>query len=445
MSVFSGNIVNEGRVFCGCIRVEGDTIADIVETGAGPAPGGIYILPGVVDEHVHFREPGLTDKGDIASESRAAAAGGVTSFFDMPNTRPQTTSVAALHDKLAVASENSVINYGCFIGAAADNAAELRAADCGMVPGIKLFMGASTGNMLVDDDAALDAIFALAAERGLPVIAHCEDSAMIACNEDRIHRRYGDDADVRFHTVMRDRDVCLSSTRKAVALAERHGTRLMVAHVSTADELDVIASAHGGCVAAETCISYLTFCSEDYDRLGALVKCNPAIKEKSDRLALRQALTDGRIYSIATDHAPHLPVSKRGGAFTAASGMPSVQFSLVLLLQLAEEGWLTLPDVARLTSHNPARFFGVEGRGFLRTGMKADLAIVRRLDKPHTISDSEVMSKCGWTPYAGMKTMWQVESTICNGVSVYRSGLGVDDTVKAARQISFCHGYGANI
>lgn len=440
MRIISGNIVNEGRVFEGRITIEGDSIVDVVEMKDTTRSTDVFIMPGVIDEHVHFREPGLTDKGDIESESRAAAAGGVTSFFDMPNTKPQTTTSDALRDKLALAARKSLINYACFIGATNDNAHELMAADTTLVPGIKLFMGASTGNMLVDDDKTLDDIFAMAAERGLPVVAHCEDSAMIAHNTERIIKEHGREAGVEWHPVIRNEEVCLSSTRKAVALAEKHGTQLLVAHVSTGREIPLITLSRGN-VKAETCVSYLTFCDKDYALLGGRIKCNPAIKSESDRLALRQALADGRIHCIATDHAPHLPADKQGGVFKAASGMPSVQFSLVMMLQLADEGWLSLPQVAELMCHHPAQLFGVEGRGFLRPGMKADITIVRHLDKPHTISDGEVLSKCGWTPYAGQQTRWQVEQTICNGTTVYSRDHGIDDTLQAARQITFNHAH----
>ncbi len=446
MRSISGNIVNEGRIFSGSIKIDGDTIVDIITTdsqhdpsaqGERPAEEPVYILPGVIDEHVHFREPGLTDKGDILTESRAAAAGGVTTVFDMPNTIPQTTSITSLTEKLTLAREKSIINYAAFIGATSDNLGELRKVNTAMIPGIKLFMGASTGNMLVSNNEALDNIFALAAERHLPIVAHCEDSQMIAANASRIRTAMGDDAPVEQHSVIRDEAVCLNSTRKAIALAERHKTRLMVAHVSTAAELQEIAK-HSTFVKAEGCVSYLTFCCQDYLRLGALIKCNPAIKGEADRLALRQALGNGKIYSIATDHAPHLLSQKEGGAFQAASGMPSVQFSLAMMLNMADEGWLTLPQVAELMSHNPARYFGIEQRGFLRKGMKADITIVRRLNKPRTITNEQVVSKCGWSPYTGMETRWQVDQTICNGVTVYKhSGLTVAGS--ATQQIAFCH------
>ena len=434
-------------MFYGRICVEGDTIVSVNENDNDNENENLYIFPGVIDEHVHMREPGMTEKGDMASESRAAAAGGVTSFFDMPNTKPQTTTTERLHEKLTLAAEQSIINYGCFIGATNDNTQELQAIDTALVPGIKVFMGASTGNMLVDDEDMLDKIFALAAERNLPIVAHCEDSALIEKREQRIENSEqrtenseGREPGVEFHSIIRNEEVCLSATRRAIALAERHGTQLLVAHVSTGKEIPLITLSRGN-IKAETCVSYLTFCNKDYARLGARIKCNPAIKTEADRLALRQALADGRIHCIATDHAPHLLADKQGGALTAASGMPSVQFSLVMMLQLADEGWLSVPQVVQLMCHNPAQLFGVEKRGFLRPGMKADMTIVRHLDTPHTINDDEVLSKCGWTPYAGLQTHWQVEETICNGTTIYHHGRGTDNTSRAAQQIRFSHGH----
>lgn len=420
--VIRGNIINEGRIFNGSIRIEGDMIVDIEDRGA-PLPSADYILPGVIDEHVHFREPGLTEKGDIESESRAAAAGGVTSFFDMPNTKPQTTTREALDDKLQLAASKSLVNYAFFIGATNDNSAELEGIDATLVPGIKLFMGASTGNMLVDGELALTNIFKIGKRTGLPIVAHCEDSVLIARNESIARNDFGSEAEVRLHSVIRNEEVCLNSTRKAIALAEASGARLMIAHVSTDAELREINAARNVC--AEGCVAYLFFCDQDYERLGARIKCNPAIKSAADRQALRQALTDGRLHTIATDHAPHLMEQKQGGVFKAVSGMPSVQFSLPLMLSLVDEGVLNLTQVVQLMCHNPASYFGVQQRGFIREGYKADLTIVRHTDNPHTINEQEALSKCGWTPFVGIQTRWQVQSTICNGTTVYRHNEGI--------------------
>ncbi|MBO4593455.1 MAG: amidohydrolase family protein [Bacteroidaceae bacterium] len=444
VSVISGNIVNEGRIFSGSIKICGDTIVDIIPLQEKPREGDPYILPGVIDEHVHFREPGMTDKGDIATESRAAAAGGVTTFMDMPNTCPQTTTIDALKHKIAIAKQSSLVNYAFYLGATHDNMAELQNVDTALTPGIKLFMGASTGNMLVDSDEALNCIFEVATRRGLPIIAHCEDSAMIARNEEKLRKQLGNEAGVEFHPIIRNEEVCANSTRKAIALARKHNANLMVAHVSTATELQEIAATQGH-VRAEGCLSYLMFSNEDYATLGARIKCNPAIKSANDRQALRQALSNGAIYAIATDHAPHLPANKKGGVFQAASGMPSVQFSLVLMLQLAEEGVLSLPRVAELMSHNPAQYFGVYKRGFIRKGYKADIAVVSRLTAPHIISDKEVLSRCGWTPYAGLATNWQVEATYCNGIQIYTHNQGITVSQPAGQQVEFHHADNAQI
>lgn len=356
----------------------------------------------------------------------------------MPNTKPQTTTLSALSDKLALAKKKSLVNYAFFLGATNNNTAELQNVDATAVPGIKLFMGASTGNMLVDDNDALHNIFALAASRHLPLVTHCEDSALIARNETKIKATYGLTADVSFHPIIRDEQACINSTLKAIDMAEKHSAQLMVAHVSTAKELVEIA-AHSDLVKAEACIAYLTFCDEDYASLGTSIKCNPAIKSQTDLMALRHALANGQIYTIATDHAPHLPEQKQGGVFEAASGMPSVQFSLTMMLQLTDEGWLSLPQVVQLMSHNPASFFGVEQRGFLRKGYKADIVIVNHLSEPHTITDNDVLSKCGWTPYAGKSTQWQVDQTICNGTTVYQHDKGVNTLCHAAQQVTFSH------
>lgn len=435
LSIINGNIINEGRIFRGSIKVEKDIITEVAEGNAPfqcegdiiDAQGG-YIIPGVIDEHVHFRQAALEDcnsaqkdaiAGNIYSESRAAAAGGVTSFFDMPNTNPPTTTQAALEAKWQVGQMKSAINYAFFPGATNENIDFLRSLDATTVPGVKVFMGASTGNMLVDNMSALKEIFSVCAEKGLPVMTHCEDSALIAQNTATAINNFGEDLDVSLHSVIRNEDVCVRSTALALSLAEQTGASLLVAHVSTGKELEMIQSSRAD-AKAEVCVSYLAFCQDDYPNLGTRIKCNPALKTASDRDALRRALTDGRVWSIATDHAPHLPARKQGGALKAASGMPSVQFSLPIMLTLTDKGILKKEDIVRLMCHHPAIFFGVKDRGFIRKGYKADLTIVSQLEKPHTITDAEVLSLCGWTPYVNKKVSWQIDTTICNGTIVYR-------------------------
>lgn len=430
ISIVNALIVNEGRVFRGSLKIDGTVLAEVASEGDDfVAEGevvdaqGCYVLPGVIDEHVHFREPGLTQKADIRNESRAAAAGGVTTFFDMPNTVPQTTTLAEFEQKRRLGTHNSLVNYAFYIGATNDNAEVLQQIDTTAIPAIKVFMGASTGNMLVEKENALNRIFDIAARRRLPIMAHCEDSALIARNEARVKSTVGQDAPVEYHAVVRNEEVCLNSTRKAIALARQSGAELLVAHVSTAAELKEIAAA-GKNINAEACVAYTCFSSDNYASLGGRIKCNPAIKSEADRQYLRGALSRGEVLTVATDHAPHLLSDKQGGAFTATSGMPSVQFSLPLMLQLVEEGVVDVPRVAELMCHNPARYFGVVGRGFIRPGYKADLVLVRRTEKPHVIADADVVSKCGWTPYVGVSTNWRVETTLCNGTVVYRYDKG---------------------
>lgn len=414
--IFGGVVVNEGLAERADIIVNDDRIEGIRPSEGSPRgiydsvvdASGCVVMPGVIDTHVHFREPGMTHKADIASESRAAACGGVTTYFEMPNTKPQTTTLPALQEKRAIAAATSRVNYAFLFGATNDNAGLFPALDSG-VPAIKLFMGSSTGNMLVDDEMALDKVFEAAADCGYPVVAHCEDTAIITRNMSAAKARYGDDPDVRLHPAIRSREACLASSRKAAALAAKHGTRLHIAHISTAEELDLL----GGGITGEATVAHLLFSDEDYARLGTRIKCNPAIKTSADRAALRRALADGRITTIATDHAPHLLAEKQGGAARAMSGMPMVQFSLPAMLTLADEGVLTLPRLAELMCHAPSRLFGVRERGFLRPGYKADIAIVRR--EPWTVREADIESKCRWSQLEGSTLGWRVEHTFCNG------------------------------
>ncbi len=429
--IHHATLVNEGRAFQGAVLVEDGHIEEIIEgedaVSSLPADTfidatGCFLLPGVIDEHVHFREPGLAHKADWATESRAAAAGGVTTVFDMPNTVPQTTSIAALRQKKALAAAKSLVNYGFFIGVTNDNLEEIRHVDRRKVCGVKLFMGASTGNMLVDDDAVLERIFD---EVRLPIMAHCEDSRMIARAMDACRDSDGPDPDVRKHSQIRSAEACYASTERAVSLARKYGARLHVAHVSTARELELFIPGDTR-ITAEACVPHLLFCDQDYARLGARIKCNPAVKTAADRAALRQALTDGHITCVATDHAPHALAEKHGGAARAASGMPMVQFSLVSMLGLVDEGVLSLPRMVELMCHAPARLFNVEGRGFLREGYKADMVLVRP-EHPWTLTPNNIESKCNWSPLEGRTFKWRVEKTFCNGFLVYNRGRVTDE------------------
>lgn len=421
----NGVTVNEGVEAVRSIIIAEGRIAAVVPPSDTPDDGGFdrvvdasggYVLPGLIDCHVHFREPGLTSKADMESESRAAAYGGVTSYFDMPNTVPQTTSAGALADKLRLAAAKSHVNYAFFIGATNDNIDELRSVDPHTVPGVKLFMGSSTGNMLVDREAALRRIFS---EIRLPVMTHCEDTAIINRNMADAKSRFGDDPDVSHHPFIRSEEACYESTRLAVSLARQYGTRLHVAHITTARELQLFG--HDPNITAEAVVAHLMFSSADYERLGTRIKCNPAVKSVADRDALRHALTDGRIATVGTDHAPHLLADKQGGCAKAASGMPMVQFSLVAMLRLVDEGVLPMTRLVELMCHNPARLFGVRGRGFLREGCHADIVVVRR-GEPWRLTASDVQSKCGWSPLEGYEFAWRVCQTVCNGEVIYDDG-----------------------
>ena len=420
-----GRIVNEGKIFDGSIVVEDTKINKIVEGETSPEvvadeiidASGCFVLPGVIDDHVHFREPGLTEKADIDSESRTAAAGGVTSFFDMPNTVPQTTTLEALDEKFALAAQKSHVNYSFFFGATNDNVALFDQLDAHRIPGIKLFMGSSTGNMLVDRRESLERIFSSAR---LPIMAHCEDTDIINRNMAEAKLKYGDDPEVSHHPEIRSEEACYESTRLAVELAQKHQARLHIAHLTTAKELKLI-TYHSSLITAEATVSHLYFSDSDYATLGTRIKCNPAIKTAQDRAALRQALNDGRIAVIGTDHAPHLLSQKEGGCARAASGMPMIQFSLVTMLELVDEGVLSLERLVELMCHHPARLFEVRNRGFLREGYQADIVIVR--PNSHWVCTKDtILSKCGWSPMEGHEFSWQVERTLCNGHTVYADG-----------------------
>ncbi len=424
-------IVNEGRRFLGTLVIDDDRIDEIIE-GADSEPiipvdktidgTGCYVLPGIIDDHVHFRDPGLTHKGDFCSESRAAAAGGVTTVFDMPNCIPQTTTEEAFQEKMQIAASKSVVNYGLFFGATAGNAYELGKLNPRKVAGIKLFMGSSTGNMLVDNERSLEAIFESAQ---LPVMTHCEDTAIINANMAKAKALYGDDPEVCHHAEIRSEEACYQSTALAVRLAQKFNARLHVAHISTARELELF-NENDNRITAEACVGHLIFCDEDYHKLASRIKVNPAIKTKADRDALRKALSSGKIYTIGTDHAPHTINDKIGGCAKAASGMPIIQFSLVSMLELVDKGVLNLEQLVCLMCHNPAELLQIEGRGYIREGYKADVVIVRP-NAPWLLTPNRIQSKCNWSPLEGHVFHWRVERTICNGFSIYNRGHITDE------------------
>lgn len=438
-----GTIVNEGKSLKADIIIEGDRIKEIVTEGIGNKydagsfssvinAEGAMVLPGVIDSHVHFREPGLTHKADMDSESRAALAGGVTSVFEMPNTKPQTTTIEALREKQAIAKEKMHVNYAFFPGATNSNLDELRQLDIHTVPGIKLFMGSSTGNMLVDREEALDGVFRLAKEMGLPLMAHCEDTGIINHNMERVKEETGlSDPPIQYHPYIRSEEACYQSSALGARLAKKHGTQFHIAHITTARELELL----GDNITGEATVTHLLFSKEDYDQKGALIKCNPAIKTRNDRDALRLAL-NGKLSTIGTDHAPHTLEEKQGGCQNAMSGMPMIQFSLVSMLSLVDKEVISIERLVELMAHNPAKLFGVSQRGFIREGYKADLVIVRK-GEPWTVTRGCILSKCGWSPVEGKQYNWHVAQTILNGKTAYTNGNGNQTSNLIGEPITF--------
>ena len=423
-------IVNEGESYLGYVVIDNETI-ECVGEGA-PSPEIIasvnkacdldckLLLPGVIDDQVHFRDPGLTHKADIETESTAAVAGGVTSFMDMPNTNPQTTSIEAWEAKNKRANQVSLANYAFFIGATNANIDTLLNCDYSRVPGVKLFLGASTGNMLVDNDTALNRIFA---EVPALIAIHSEDEAIIRRNRDELQAQMGDNIPVELHPVIRSSEAGYESTRRAGEMAKKHGSRLHILHISTDAEMEFLTPGEvtDKKITAEVCVHHLWFTDEDYPRLGSRIKWNPAIKTANDRDSLRRALNDNRIDIVATDHAPHLLSEKEGGALKAASGGPLVQFSLPLMLEMAHNGLFTVETVVEKMCHAPARLFNIDRRGYIRPGYFADLVVVNP-NTAYIVSDDMVLSRCGWTPINGETLHNKVLATYVNGHKVYDNG-----------------------
>ncbi|HET6913724.1 MAG TPA: dihydroorotase [Rhodanobacteraceae bacterium] len=428
----NAELVNEGRRRRMNLRVQGERIAEIGEN-LRPRTGeqvfdaaGLWLLPGMIDDHVHFREPGYTAKADIASESRAAVAGGVTSFIDMPNTSPPTLTHALLDDKYALAARNSVANYAFYFGASNDNLDAIRALDPRRVPGVKVFLCESTGNLCVSDPAALDGVFR---DSPVNVVVHCEDDRIVHANLDRMKAQYGDNIPMRMHPEIRSREACYESTRWAVETARRHGTRLHVLHVSTADELALFEPGpiSGKRITAETCVHFLRFTDADYEEYGGKIKCNPAIKAASDRDALLRALVDTRIDVLATDHAPHLIEEKQRPYTQCPSGIPLIQYALQSALEHVFDGALKLERLVEATAHAPAQLFDIKDRGFLREGCFADLVLVDP-DTKHTVRKEEILSKCGWSPFEGHTFRSSIAATFVNGHLAARHGRLLEET-----------------
>jgi len=421
----NARLVNDGRTVEGDLLIESERIARV--GGAIDAAGaevidarGLCLMPGMIDDQVHFREPGLTHKADLATESRAAVAGGITSFMDMPNTKPQTVTLEALEDKFGLAAGRAWGNYAFYLGATNDNIDEIRRLAPDQTCGVKVFMGASTGNMLVDDPAVLEVLF-----RDVPTLlaAHCEDTPTIQANEAVFRAKYGDAVPMRFHPEIRSAEACWKSSSLAVELARRHDTRLHVLHLTTERELELFRAGppDGKRITAEVCIHHLYFDDRDYEQRGALIKCNPAIKTRTDRDALRDGLRSGRLDAVATDHAPHTLEEKGRDYFNAPAGLPLVQHALPMLLELVHDGHLPLELAVEKFAHAPARMFGVVERGYLREGHFADLVLVD-LDSAGQVRREDVLYKCGWSPIEGQRLRSRVVTTFVNGRKVYDDG-----------------------
>ncbi|TAN03975.1 MAG: dihydroorotase [Rhodanobacteraceae bacterium] len=422
----NAELVNEGRRLHADLRIRGQRIEQIGGDLAAHAgeqvfdASGLWLLPGMIDDHVHFREPGYTAKADIASESRAAVLGGVTSFIDMPNTKPATLTHELLEDKYALAARSAVANYAFYFGASNDNLDAIRALDPRKVPGVKVFLCESTGNLCVSDPATLEGVFR---DSPVTVLVHAEDSHIIHANLDRAKAEYGDDIPMRLHPAIRSREACFESTKWAVATARRHGTRLHLLHVSTADELALFEPGPitGKKITAETCVHFLRYSDADYARLGGKIKCNPAIKAASDREALTHALADTRIDVLATDHAPHLESEKAHPYTSCPSGIPLIQFALQSALESVFRGDFTLERLVETYAHAPATLFAIEGRGYLREGYCADLTLVDPTT-PQTVRREGIASKCGWSPFEGDTFRASIAATFVNGNLVARNG-----------------------
>lgn len=423
----NARIVNENQIFENDLLIENDIISiigkNISEDGIEKIidASGKILIPGVIDDQVHFREPGLTHKGDIESESRAAVAGGVTSYIEQPNTVPNAVTQELLEEKYKIASEKSFANYGFSMGGTNDNLEEVLKTNPRNVPAIKLFLGSSTGNMLVDNPETLEEIFS---KVKMPICVHCEDETTIRSNTEKYKAEYGEDIPVKFHHLIRSEQACYLSSSKAVELAKKTGARLHIYHLSTAKETDLFRNdipLQDKKITAEVCVHHLHFTNEDYETKGSLIKWNPAVKTEKDKNGLWEALLDDRIDVIATDHAPHNLDEKDNVYTKCPSGAPLVQHSLVVMLEYFKKGKISLEKIVEKMCHNPAILFEIEKRGFIREGYKADLVLVD-LDADWTVSKENVLYKCGWSPLEGENFHSQVTHTFVNGFLAYDNG-----------------------
>jgi dihydroorotase len=433
----NASMVNDGRILDGDLLIRRGRIEQIAAEISVPENArvldaeGRTLIPGMIDDQVHFREPGATHKGDMQSESRAAVAGGITSFMDMPNTNPQTTTRAALEDKYLIAEDRSSANYAFYLGATNDNVEEIAALDPKQACGVKVFMGASTGNMLVNNEKALEAIFK---EAPILVATHCEDTPTIQHLEAVYREKYGEDVPVSCHPEIRSAEACYLSSSMAVGLAKRYGTRLHVLHLTTAREMELFEPGplDNKMITAEACVHHLYFDDRDYENKGSFIKCNPAVKSKADRDAIRKALVEDRIDVVATDHAPHTLEEKLDSYFKAPAGLPLVQWALPMMFELYHERLISLEQLVEKTSHGPARLFNVSERGYLREGYWADLTLVD-LNNPHRVERGDVLYKCGWSPMEGERLRSRITATFVNGQIAYRDGRGVNTAVTGQR------------
>ena len=433
MLIKSAKIINEGRQFEADVLIKNGRIEKISSSISAPHEqvidaSGKFLLPGLIDDQVHFREPGATYKADIATESRAAVAGGITSFMEMPNTKPNTLTQALLEDKHQLAAQKSLANYSFYMGASNDNLEHVLKTNPQNVCGVKVFMGSSTGNMLVDEQATLEGLFS---QVDMLIATHCEDEQTIRANEAQARAEYGENVPIEMHPQIRSAEACYISSSLAVALAKKHNTRLHILHLSSAKEMDLFSNTiklEDKRITAEACVHHLWFSHKDYAEKGTLIKWNPAVKTAADRDAIMQAVLDDRIDVIATDHAPHTWQEKQNTYFNAPSGGPLVQHSLVAMMELAKQGKISLEKVVEKMAHNPAILFNIKDRGFIREGYYADLVLVDP-NAPWTVEKSNILAKCGWSPFEGQEFAAGITHTFVNGHIVYEAGRIIESSV----------------
>jgi dihydroorotase len=433
----NARIVNENNIFLGDVLIENEIIKEIsteikaTENVEIIDAEGKFLIPGFIDDQVHFREPGLTHKANIATESRAAVAGGITTFIEMPNTVPQATTQELLEDKFTIASNDSYANYSFMFGGTNDNLDELLKTDPKKVAGIKLFLGSSTGNMLVDNEAVLEKIFS---STKMIISVHCEDEATIRKNTQEFVDKYGDDIPVKYHPIIRSEEACYLSSSKAIELAKKTGARLHIFHVSTAKETELFRNdipLEEKQITSEVCIHHLWFSDKDYEEKGTHIKWNPAVKTEKDRLGLWEALLDDRIDVLATDHAPHTLEEKTNVYTKAPSGGPLVQHAVTAILEKVKEGVISIEKAVEKMSHNPAKLFQIEKRGFIKEGYFADLVLIDT-NKPQTVAKDNILYKCGWSPFEGTTFSSTITQTFINGNLIYNEGI-FNDEIKGKR------------